>query len=498
MNCLCVLIGLSGIKSSFVVMKDSRDTKHLYEKIAANIQAKILSGVYNRGDKLPSVRDVSKNLKVSIASVIQAYVLLEKEGLVESKFRSGFYVKDISNNLSKEPTNKKFNIAINHYYRGELVSEVNEQARIPKIIPLGAGIPFIDNLPYKELSNLTSSICGSNKIAGIAYEFPPGNEKLRKQLAKRTISWSKSYLADDFIITTGATEGLALALKAVAKPGESVIVASPTYFGILQLIETFGMQVLEIPLDSTYGLDLGILNKALKKHNVCACILSPTVDNPLGSIIPNDNKKAIYEIFSKREIPIIEDDVYSDLCFDTYRPNPIKSIDGFNHVIYVSSFSKTVAPGYRVGWMIPGKFYEKIKRLKFATSLSSPSINQIVFAEFLNKGYYEKSVKSLKKIYKNQVAEYSLLIQKYFPLGTKISQPKGGYYLWIEFPSLINSMLLQNEAIKKRISITSGPLFSTQKNLFLNNLRINCAFPISMTEESIKALGNMAKSVLLS
>lgn len=475
--------------------KQAQKTKYLYEEIANNLATKIFKGVFKVGESLPPVRKLSKDLGVSISSVTQSYALLESQGLIEAKPQSGFFVRPVSKRELPEPQTKKFNIAVNHYYGEELVSEVNEEAVLPNMVPLGAGIPYIENLPCKKLNKVTISICRNSKNPGITYEFPPGDSKLRRQIAKQSLKWGGSETPDDVIITTGATEALILSLKAVAKPGEAVIVESPGYFGIFQIIETLGMHVLEIPNDPKTGLDIESLEKALKRHNVAACVLCPTIGNPLGSIMPDENKKEIYDILSFRGIPIIEDDVYSELHFSEKRPKPIKYFDKHGDVIYLSSFSKTIAPGYRVGWISPGKYYEEIKKLKFASTLASPSLTQMAMAEFLKQGGYERSLRGLRKVYETQVQEYSSAIREYFPVGTRVSRPQGGYYLWVELPKNISSIELQKEALKKKISITPGPLFSTRKDDFLNYIRINCGFPIEMTEGAIKTLGNLCKSM---
>lgn len=470
-----------------------KNYKFKYKEIADNLTEKILKGVYKVDESLPPVRKISKDLNVSISSIIQAYILLEKEGLIKAKPQSGYYVLPITNRQVLEPEQKTFSPASNHYYGEELVTEVNDEAIMPDMTPLGAGIPFIGNLPVEKLNQVAISFLKKAKDPGITYEFPPGNSNLRRQIAKFSTKWG----GDDetLIITTGATEGIILSLKAIAKSGDAVIVASPGYFGIMQIIETLGMQVLEIPNHSKFGLDVEFMQKALSKNNVGAAILCPTISNPQCSIMPDENKKEIYKILSARNIPIIEDDVYSELYFGEGRPKPIKAFDNYGSVIYVSSFSKTIAPGYRVGWISPGRYYEKIKRLKFASTLASPSITQQIMAEFLRSGGYEKSIQSLRKIYEKQTKEYTDKIIEYFPYGTKVSKPQGGYYLWVELPENINSIELQKKALRKKISITPGPLFSTRKENVINYIRLNCGFPlINKIDSSLKELGDLSRS----
>lgn len=479
-----------------MISTSNKTDKHLYEKVAENLKTKILSGVFKAWEPLPAVRKLSKDLGISISSVMQSYTLLESLGLIEARPKSGYYVLPVNKRASHDETNSKFNISIADYNGEELVAEINEEAIISSIIPLGAGIPSTENLPGKKLNNILARICKSPKTQGIDYEFPPGDYKLRSQIAKHSVSWGSKDLPEDIIITTGATEGLLLSLKAVANPGDTILTESPVYFGILQIIKSLGMHVVEVPTDPHQGLDMDALENALKKHKIACAIFCPNISNPLCSILPLENKKKLYKILTSKDIPIIEDDVYGELYFGHSRPKPIKALDENGDVIYISSFSKTVAPGYRIGWVSAGRYYEKIKRLKFATSLATPTLPQIALSEFLRLGLYEQNLLRLRKTYSSQVSSISKCISEFFPIGTKISKPQGGYYLWIELSKSINSIKLQKYALRKNISIAPGPLF-TSTNDYTHFIRISCGFPFTKEiKDAIKTLGHICNYVI--
>ena len=473
------------------IMDKVDKTTFLYEKIIDDIRNRIANGNLRPGEKLPSVRKLSRDWDVSVSTVLQSYIALETIGLIEAKPQSGYYIRYKSGRVLPEPETPNIQSAIKNYGCNELVTNLCELSTIPGLISLGAGIPGSDVLPTKTLNNLLSRIARSCS-KGINYEFPPGNSKLRHELAKRTIEWGGDISQEDIIITNGATEALSLSLQAVAKAGDTILTESPTYYGVLQLIENFGMHALEIPTRPKDGIDIDAFKKAIKNHKVAACILYPSINNPLGSIMPDDNKRKVYEILSGKDIPLIEGDVYGELYFGQTRPKPIKSLDKKGLVLYSSSF-KTIAPGYRVGWVCPGRYFDKVKKLKYMSSLANASFPQMAMAEFLRTGGYERCIRNLRKKFISNISIVSSLICEYFPDGTKISKPQGGHYLWIELPENVNSIKLQRLALKENISIAPGPLFST-KDDFLNYIRLSCACSwSSVIDKVIKTLGELCK-----
>lgn len=465
----------------------------LYKKIADKISGQISSGILKSGDQLPSVRKLSKDLGISISTVMQTYIHLESLGLVEAKPQSGYYVSLRSGKKLPEPEIANVENEIKSYGSDELVSNVHDLAKIPNLLSLGAGIPCADILPTNKLKKIAGLVSRKSDDGGITYEFPPGLEKLRIEIAKRSLKCGCDFNKDEIIITSGCIEAIGLALKAIGKPGDTLITESPTYYVVLQMIKNLGMNVLEIPTHPKYGIDIDLFSKAVKNHKIAGALLYPTINNPLGSIMPQENREKLYKVLSQNNLPLIEGDVYGELYFGKSHPKSIKSMDDKDLVLYCSSFSKTIAPGYRVGWMCPGKYFEKVKRRKFVDSIATATFPQMVMAEFLRSGGYDKSLKDLRNIYSSRISVLSGFISEYFPEGTKITRPQGGFYLWVELPKSINSIKLQRLALKENISIAPGPLFSVNDD-FLNFIRLSCSCPWTpQIELAIKKLGALCK-----
>jgi DNA-binding transcriptional MocR family regulator len=316
----------------------------------------------------------------------------------------------------------------------------------------------------------------NSKHHGISYEHTQGNEELRKQIARLSFNWGGKINADDVIVTAGCMEALILSLRTVTEHGDTVAVESPAYFGIYQAIESLGLKVVEITTDPTDGPDLECLEKAIDKFNISACVFVPNFNNPLGSCMPDDRKKRLVELITKHNIPLIEDDIYGEMYFGKHRPKTCKSFDTKGMVLYCSSFSKSLAPGYRVGWVIPGKFVDKVKQLKMMYTVTSPTLTQAAMAHFLSIGRYEYHLKNLRKALHTQCLKYMQGIMEYLPEDTKISRPQGGFVLWVELNNRVNAYKVSLEALKHGISVAPGQIFSANCN-YSNCLRISYGKP---------------------
>ncbi|MEE9186533.1 MAG: PLP-dependent aminotransferase family protein, partial [Bacteroidota bacterium] len=323
---------------------------------------------------------------------------------------------------------------------------------------------------------------------------PPGLEDLRRQIARRSLDWGCSLSSDEILTTCGCIEALNLCLRAVAKPGDTIAVESPTYYGILQIIEKLGMKALEIPSQCRDGISLEALNHALERNKVTACILNTNSHNPLGSSMPDENKRHLVEMLARREIPLIEDDVYGDIYFGAKRPKVAKAFDKKGLVLLCSSFTKTLTPGYRVGWTAPGKFRAQVERLKLSNTSGTPTLFQYVIAEFLESGGYDYFLRKIRRTFAIQVQLMIQAIRKYFPEETRVSRPTGGYVVWVEFPKWVDSLELYRKAIGQKISVAPGPLFSPKQH-YRNFIRLNCGQHWSERfERALVTLGRLVEN----
>jgi DNA-binding transcriptional MocR family regulator len=464
----------------------------LYQQVADRIQQMIEKGVLRAGEKIPSIRSIARQQGVSMTTAFQAYFLLESKGLIESRPRSGFFVRLAYKDLPPQPNRTNPPLIAKNVNIDEMVAEVFEAARHTDIVPLGAACPSPSILPVNKLTRLTVAITRDYGEHALEYEFPPGNELLRRRIAQRSFTWGGNLSYNDIVITSGCMDALNLCLRAVAKPGDTIALESPTYYGILQTIQSLGMRALEIATTPNEGLCLDVLEKALSNNEVKACLAVTNFNNPLGSCMPTENKKRLVEMLSKKNIPLIEDDLYGELYFGSTRPQNAKAFDKKGLVLLCSSFSKSLAPGYRVGWVAPGKFKTKVERLKSMTTIATSSLPQMVIAEFLKDSSYERHLNQLRKAFCEQIQATTKAICKYFPEGTKVTRPTGGFVLWVEFPKQVDTLKLYYRALEKKISITPGIIFSTTRK-YNNFIRVSCGHPWSTEiEEAMVELGKLA------
>jgi len=471
-------------------------TQYIYEKIAHKISMAIRAGVYSVGEKMPSLRFVSQHYGISLSTAIQSYQLLDNEGYIEARPKSGYYVKAWMTNYHAEPEptlSSKTPATINI---GQLALSLIAESQSKNLIKLGAAVPDQSLLPVRALSRTLAGVARKYSDLPATYEAVNGSLVLRRQIARLMRQAGCSCSPQDIVITNGCLEGLTLSLKAITKHGETVAVESPTYFGILQVLESLGLNALEIATHSTLGIDPDALQKAIESTQIAACILMPNFSNPLGSQMPEANKKRVIEITQQANIPIIEDDVHGALGYQLPRSKALKAYDKNNNVILCSSFSKTIAPGYRIGWVLTSRYIQQIEYHKFLENISTATLPQLAFAEFLAKGGFQRAVQHSIKTYRTRMEKMRRIISQKFPTETRISDPSGGFVLWVELPKTIDCMTLYKKALNKNIAISPGILFSPRAE-YKNHIRLNCA----ATEEekmefALIVLGNLVFEML--
>jgi len=431
----------------------------LYEQVAAQVGALVSSGALGPGDRVPSLRAMSRKFKVSIATVMQAYMQLESKGLIEARPQSGFFVRESRGLLppvhpqpvSRHPRRVQF---------GNTVETIFALANHQDLVPLGVANPAASLLPVRGLSRALRTVVSKHADEAVSYNFPPGVLALRRQLALRHTGIAGDVNPEEILITNGATEGLMVALQAVAKPGDIIAVAAPTYFSVLQMIERLGMLALEIASDAETGISLASLDVQLRTRKVAAVVLSANFSNPTGALMPESNKQDLVRMMAGYDVPLIEDDVFGDLSFDADRPRMCKAYDKTGSVITVSSFSKTLAPGFRIGWVFAGRYHRAVMQQKQLNSSATSTLTQLAVATFLEDGNYDRHLVSLRRAYRRQVGQLRAAIAAHFPEGTRVSDPQGGFVTWVQVPGNVDSQLVYQEALSQGVSITPGFLFS--------------------------------------
>lgn len=464
----------------------------LYQKIAATITQQIRTGVWKSGDKLPSLRTLSNEYGVSMNTATQTYFELERHGFIVSRPQSGFYVSHEPCKLSVPATSRPV-VECREEQVEDLIGKVYQSLNDMSITRLSLGVPENELLPIARLNKGLVQAMRTLPGSGTGYEEIQGNIKLRRDIARLTYTWNGNLNEEDIVTTAGTMNALSFGLMALTKRGDTIAVESPVYFGILQLAKSLGLKVLELPTHPVTGIEPEALKKVLPKIKLC--LLVSNFNNPLGSCMPEAHKKEVVQMLTAANIPLIEDDLYGDVYFGNSRPLPCKAFDEAGLVLWCGSVSKTLAPGYRVGWIAPGKFKEAIIRLKLIHSVSSTTITQEVVANFLENGRYEHHLRHLRRELHTNSLQFTRAIAEYFPESTRVSQPQGGFMLWVELHKKINTAELYEQAIRKKISIAPGRMFTLQKQ-FQNCMRLSYGQRWTpQLEDKLKQLGKLVQGM---
>jgi len=465
-----------------------------YETLAADIAASIRSGLLKPGERLPSVRRASASRHVSPATVFEAYYLLEAQGLIHSRPRSGYYVAaqpralPLQPEAASTPDSEARPVEVS-----EMVFDILRSAMSREVVPLGSAFPSPLLFPLERLGRVLANSATHMDPWSTVDELTPGSLDLRRQIALRYLLDGVRVSPNDIVVTNGAMEALNLCLSTVCKPGDAVAVESPCFYVCLQALEQLGLRAIEVATDPREGIDLDALETAVVRHKPKACWVMTNFQNPLGSAMPADKKRALVALAARHQLPLIEDDVYNELYFGARRPVPSKSFDDDGWVLHCSSFSKTLAPGYRVGWVTAGRFGQRIARQKLTASLATSIPVQLALARYLERGSYERHLRGLRATLEAQRDAYTTAIAEHFPAGTRVSRPSGGYFLWVELPPGCDSFVLWRHAMAAGISLAPGPMFSAS-GAFRNFVRINAGHDCdARTIAALRTVGRLAR-----
>jgi DNA-binding transcriptional MocR family regulator len=467
-----------------------------YECIVQTLSRLIERGVLRPGDRMPSLRDTREKCGASLGTVMHAYVRLEDVGLIEARPRSGYYVRSRLSRPAAEPVMSSPPTVSTEVNVANLVFDVLEAIKRPEIVPLGSAFPSPEHFPIDQLNRAAANAARRLPVWSSVRDLPPGNFELRRLIALRYAEAGVDIVPEDIVITCGGMEAINLSLNAVAKPGDIIAIESPTFYSSLLSIERMGMKVVEIATSPRDGMDLGSLQNALDAVDVAACLVMSNFQNPLGALMPNEKKRELVAMLAKTNTPLVEDDVYAELYFGQTKPPPAKSFDRSGLVLHCGSFAKCLAPGSRTGWVVPGRFKSEVERLKFISTISTSSLPQAALAEYLKHGGYERHLRRFRDRLAEALAAMTQAVTTHFPAGCRLTQPLGGYMLWIEMPKSIDALRLHRLALGEGISIAPGPLFSV-KGKYKNCVRLNYGhFDVKSTVNAVRTLGRLSTDLM--
>ncbi len=465
-----------------------------YERLAGDITELIRTGILNPGQRIPSVRQASANYGVSASTVFRAYYLLENKGLIRAKPKSGYIVCSQTNHHVPTSARTHSKLESTSVDVSQLVFSVLGSVKDKSIIPFGSAFPSPALFPMQRLAKSIAKATRLMDLSTVVSDLPLGNPNLLKQIALRYAIAGVKAPVEEIVVTSGAMEALNLCLQAVTRPGDVVLIESPAFYASLQVVELLQLQAVEISVDAETGIDLLELTKALEKHPVKACWMMSNFQNPVGVTSSDEKKRELVDLLHKHQVPLIEDDVYNELYFAKEPPKPAKAYDRDGLVMHCCSFSKCLAPGYRVGWVSGGRYAKKIEQLKLMTTISASIPSQAAIADYLEFAGFDRHLRKLRYNLEIQQNKMRAAIDDFFPNQTRVSRPEGGYFLWLELPEKVDSLAFFDLALQKGVSIAPGPIFSANRG-FRNYVRLNYGYPWGPNSEAaMEKLGKIACS----
>ena len=466
---------------------------YIYERLVKSISDAICTGQLPQGAKLPSIRDFSSQNNVSVNSVKTAYRQLEDSGLIYARPQSGYFVTSSVPTLTQKKTfENRQSLNIPHSNIERMLSTILEYQHRDGYTDLALACPEGELFyPSTRLRKLTAQTLRNLRHTQSQYAMPPGSYRLRAQIARRGLPLGMVLSADNILITHGAMEALTLAVRATTQVGERVALESPTFYNLYPMLESLGREIVHIPTHPETGICLTSLKKEIENNPIKAVITVPSGHNPLGFTMPESYRKELVNLAHHHQFAIIEDAIYAELQYDNHFVPNIKAFDRDGWVITCGSFTKTIAPDFRIGWMEGGRFKDKARQLKFTSTVSESVIFTETLGIFLENGSYDLHMRHLKRLYHTQIKTVRACIAEHFPIGTRVSLPQCGFILWIELPESFDSLTFFHQALDEKILCMPGPLCSGSKQ-FNHYLRLAVCFEMDKKHlSSIAKLGQL-------
>lgn len=462
----------------------------LYVQLADTVAGHIAEGLYPPGTRIPSVRRLRDQHGVSATTAVDAYRLLEARGLVRSRPRSGYYVERTARSELLEPGAPAASMRPRRV-DAALSLRLNLGIGNPQRPTLGAAVQGPELMAIPTLNRLVSQALRLQPMVCHSYDAPPGSPVLRRAVAQHGLDAGYAVSPDDIVVTSGAKEAVYLSIRAVTRPGDTVAIESPAYYALLEVLASLQLRVIEVPAHPRRGIDLDVLGEVLAGQPIAAVAIVSNFSNPSGSCMADDDKRALVELLDRYDTPLVEDDVYGDLVFDGPRPKAVKAYDTRGSVLYCGSFSKTVSPGMRVGWAIPGRYQDTFEHLKLVVNQASATAPQVAMAAFVDSGGFDRHLRRVRRLYAAQMGQMIDAVERSFPDETRHTDPRGGHVLWVQVPGL-DSLALYDRAAERGIHIAPGPLFSASGG-FRDHLRLNTGFPwTDQLDDQVATLGALA------
>jgi DNA-binding transcriptional MocR family regulator len=473
---------------------------HRYRQLADHYLQAIQAGSLRPGDRLPSLRQLMQQHDVSLSTALQLCRTLESEGWAEARERSGYFVRRpwrLRTPPLDEPVAGRVPDPAQFLGIHAKVSTFVTQRRYNEIrldLAAARGAPAL----YPGEALRAAAVRALRQQPDLLTRAAPSRAltPLREAAAQRALRVGMVLAPQDILPTNGCIEALNLALRAVAQPGDTVAVESPTFYGLLQVLESLGMRALEIPTSPQTGLSIDALELAIQAYGaIKAVVVVPHLQNPLGSVMPDVHKAQLVALCARHDIALIEDDTYSELLDVATPPRALKSFDQTDGVIHCASLHKILAPGMRLGWVHAGRWHARVEMLKYTQTRSNEELAQWAAGSYMQTGAYDRHLRQLRDKLRAQRERTADAIAQHFPAGTRINLPPGGLQLWVALPEGLHSATVFDAALREHILVAPGAMFSNTAR-FDHYLRINCGWPWSdALEAGLRQLGQIVTRV---
>lgn len=465
-----------------------------YEEVAQAMRERVAYGVYQVGDRLPSIRELCREFGVSVSTAQAAYARLEDDALIEARAKSGYYLLPRNRPLVLPEVSRPQQRPLDVSQWGQVLELIDKPVQ-PGVVALSRGTPDLRAPSLKPLTRLMSGTYRHRAGPRVLdYDAVDGHIELRRQVVQLVANSGCFLHPDEVLITAGCQEALSIAIRTLTQPGDVVAVDSPSFYGATQILRSYGLKALEIPTDPHTGISLDALELALEQWPIRLIQVTPTCNNPLGYTMSNRRKRELLRLARRFDVAIIEDDVYGDLAFEAPRPKTIKAFDDEGRVLLCSSVSKTLAPALRVGWIAPGRYRDRAMHMKYVSTGTSAVLPQLAVADFVAKGHYDPHLRAMIRQYRSHRDTMLKWIRRYFPEGTQVTPPQGGFILWVVLPDDVDCVELNNRL--DNVTVAPGALFSVADK-YRNCMRLNYAAPPTDTiAAAVKAVGEAAAHML--
>ncbi len=486
---------------------DRQSAVPLYQQIEDYLRQGILSGSLAPDTRLPASRQLARDLGINRITVENAYAELEIEGLIYSKMGSGTYV------LPPNPL-----LAFSQDKPGapwplwqqslELEGRIPENksleqlsikaARHSGLISFASGIGDAHLFPAEDFRRVLQTVMRRDGIAALDYGEPHGHGPLRETITHILASQGLQTQAENVLITAGSQQALSLVSQLLLKPGDVIMVESPTYSGALDLFRALGFKVVGVPVDR-HGMQVEVLEKLLQQHHPKLIYTIPTFHNPTGTCLSSQRRIQLIVLADRYNIPILEDDFVGDLRYEGRSQPALKALDPGGRVIYVSTFSKILMPGLRVGFLVAeGPIYQRLVNFKRVNDLATSTLIQRALEVYVTVGRYQSYLRRSCQTFHKRRDAMLLAISRYLPTEVNLDPPQGGLFIWLQLPESLSSEMLLSLAWEEGVDFTPGNSFFPDGLGGSNWLRLNFVVQApDQIEEGIKRLGKAVKRLQL-